>query len=123
MLRILIADDHDIVREGLKQLLLEEFQALHIEEAADTYSLIELAFAESWDLIISDVKMPGEGGFFALEKIKNKKPDIPVIIISSNSGEQYTEKALKGGAEKFINKASLSDELVKTVQQILDKAK
>ena len=120
MFRILIADDHDIIREGVKQLLLDEFPILHIGEAINTTSLINLASEDSWDIIISDIKMPGGGGFVAIREIKSKKPEIPVIIISSNSAEDYEEKALKAGAKKFINKSSLSEELVGAVKDILD---
>jgi two-component system, NarL family, invasion response regulator UvrY len=120
MLRILIADDHDIIRDALKHLLEEEFPILHIEEASNTATLIGLAFDHSWDIIISDVKMPGGGGFVALQEIKNKKPEIPVIIISSNTEEDYGDRALKAGAEKFINKASLSEDLVKAIKGILN---
>jgi two-component system, NarL family, invasion response regulator UvrY len=121
MFRILIADDHDIVRAGLKQLLQEEFPALSIEEVNDTASLIETACSHHWDIIISDASMPGGGGFYALEKIKNEKPHVPVIMISSQASEYYTEKAIKAGAERFVSKDFLSTELVKTVKDILER--
>jgi DNA-binding NarL/FixJ family response regulator len=121
MIRILIADDHDIVREGLKQLLLEEFPNLNIGEANDTTTLIEAACAYHWDVIISDASMPGGGGFHALERIKTERPMIPVIIISSQATEHYSEKAIKAGAEKFVSKDFLSTDLVKTVRRILER--
>lgn len=121
MFRILIADDHDIVRAGLKQLLLEEFPTLSIEEVNDTASLIDAACSHHWDIIISDASMPGGGGFYALEKIKIKKPYVPVIMISSQASEYYTEKAIKAGAEKFVSKDFLSTELVIAVRVILEK--
>ena len=68
MLRILIADDHDIVRQGIRQLLLEEFNSVQVEEAIDTPTLIDLALSQDWDIIVSDLVMPGGGGFYALEK-------------------------------------------------------
>jgi two-component system invasion response regulator UvrY len=123
MLRVLIADDHDIVRQGLKQLLLEEFPQIHVEEAVDTTSLIEQALASSWDIIVSDLVMPGGGGFYALEKIKEKHPDIPIIILSTHPAEQYAGRATKAGAECFINKSSLPTGLVNAIHGILEKKK
>ena len=120
MFRILIADDHDIVREGLKDLLLEEFPLAFIGEANDTVSLIDLAISHSWDIVVSDIKMPGGGAFVALEKIKPQKPSLPIILISSNPAEQYADRAVKAGAEQFISKDSLSTELLKALQDILE---
>jgi len=123
MLRILIADDHDIVRQGIKQLLLEEFASIEVEEAIDTSSLIDLALSQSWDIIISDLVMPGGGGFYALEKIKQKMPDTPVVILSTHPAEQYAQRATKAGAESFINKSTLPSGLVNAIQDILEKKK
>lgn len=121
MLRILIADDHDIMREGIKELLSEEFPVVHIEEADNTDSLVALACNHQWDIIISDIKMPGGGVFAALPKIKIAQPDIPFIVISSNSAEEYAERALKAGAIRFISKSVLVDELTDAVKAILNK--
>jgi two-component system invasion response regulator UvrY len=121
MLRVLIADDHDIVRQGLKQLLLEEFPPVHIQEAIDTTMLIEHALAEHWDIIVSDLVMPGGGGFYALEKIKEKNPDIPVIILSTHPAEQYAHRAEKAGATFFVNKSTLPAGLINAIQSVLEK--
>lgn len=121
MFRVLIADDHDIVRQGLKQLLLEEFPQVDIQEAVDTTTLIQQALASPWDIIISDLVMPGGGGFYALEKIKEKSPEIPVIILSTHPAEQYAQRATKAGAECFINKSALPSGLVNAVKDILEK--
>jgi two-component system, NarL family, invasion response regulator UvrY len=123
MLRILIADDHDIMREGIKELLCDEFPLIHIGEASNTDSLIMLACGDHWDIIISDIKMPGGGVFAALPKIKVAKPDVPFIVISSNSPEDYAERALKAGAIRFISKSVLVDELADAVKAILNKEK
>lgn len=123
MLRILIADDHDIVRQGIKQLLADEFEPVHVGEAIDTTTLVELAMSDSWDIIISDLVMPGGGGFYALEKIKQGKPNQPVIILSTHPAEQYAHRAIKAGAEEFVNKSTLPTGLVEAVQHVLDKKK
>jgi two-component system, NarL family, invasion response regulator UvrY len=123
MLRILIADDHDIVRQGLRQLLEEEFPSVHLGEAVDTGTLIELATSATWDIIVSDLVMPGGGGFFALEKIKEKTPDTPFVILSTHPAEQYAQRAERAGAACFINKSSLPSGLINAIQEILEKKK
>lgn len=123
MLRILIADDHDIVRQGIKQLLADEFPPVYVGEAVDTTTLVELAMSDTWDIIISDLVMPGGGGFFALEKIKQGKPDQPVIILSTHPAEQYAQRATKAGAEEFVNKSTLPGGLIHAVQTVLAKKK
>jgi two-component system, NarL family, invasion response regulator UvrY len=120
-LRILIADDHDIVRQGLRQLLEEEFPTVQLGEAVDTGTLIELANSSTWDIIVSDLVMPGGGGFYALEKIKESQPDIPFVILSTHPAEQYAQRATKAGATCFINKSSLPSGLVNAIQDILEK--
>jgi two-component system, NarL family, invasion response regulator UvrY len=121
MLRVLIADDHDIIRQGIKQLLTDEFPEVEIGEAIDTTTLVELATTSTWDIVISDLVMPGGGGFYALEKIKQHDPNTPVIILSTHPAEQYASRATKAGAEEFVSKSSLPAGLVKAVQSIIDK--
>lgn len=122
MYRILIADDHQTIRQILKSMLLDEFPHIYIEEAADTSALIDLAFANNWDLLISDLVMPGGGGLFALEKIKQQKPGIPIIIISTHPSDQYSKLVVAAGAEEFINKSNLSERLIPSIKRILDSA-
>jgi two-component system, NarL family, invasion response regulator UvrY len=121
MIRIIIADDHPIVLQALKKTLQEEFPSVHIEEAADTTALLERVGNESWDLVISDLAMPGGGGLIALRKIKQLKKNLPVLIISTYPSEQYRSSAIKAGAEDFISKDSFPGELVQAVRRILDK--
>jgi len=123
MLRVLIADDHDIIRQGIKQLLTDEFPEVEIGEAIDTTTLVELATTSDWDIVISDLVMPGGGGFYALEKIKQKTPDTPVLILSTHPAEQYAQRATKAGAEGFINKSTLPNGLVNAIQEIIEKKK
>jgi two-component system, NarL family, invasion response regulator UvrY len=119
MLRIIIADDHPVVMQAVKQILQEEFPAAHIEEAIDTPSLLEKVFTEHWDLVISDLAMPGGGGFLALKKIKQAKNDLPVLIISTYPAEQYRARVLNAGAEEFICKDSLPHDLITSARRIL----
>jgi DNA-binding NarL/FixJ family response regulator len=119
MLRILIADDHDIVRRGIKQILLEEFSFAHIEEAIDTNSLIAKAINEKWDIIVSDLAMPGGGGLFALRVILEKVPEMLILFFSTYPEEQYALRAIKAGAAGYLNKNVATEELPKAVRQIL----
>ena len=119
MLRILIADDHDIVRRGIKQILLEEFSFAHIDEAIDTDSLITKAINEKWDIVVSDLAMPGGGGLFALRVILEKVPDLPVLFFSTYPEEQYALRTIKAGAAGYLNKNVAIEELPKAVRQIL----
>jgi two-component system, NarL family, invasion response regulator UvrY len=119
MLRIIIADDHPVVMQAVKLLIQEEFPASYIEEAADTKSLLEKALNEDWDLVISDLAMPGGGGFLALKKIKQAKKNLPVLIISTYPADQYRTRVLNAGAEEFISKDSLHQDLIISARQIL----
>ena len=119
MIRMLIADDHPIVRQRLKQLLVEGFPSAFCAEAFDTISLLSEVDKGEWDIIISDLAMPGGGGIVALEKIKQQRPALPVIIISSYPESQYASRVINAGAAAFVSKDSADNELVKTIKQIL----
>lgn len=121
MVRMLIADDHPIVRQRLKQLLREGFPSAVFGEAGDTTLLLTEAMNKEWDIIISDLAMPGGGGLHALEKIKQKKSTLPFLIISTYPAEQYAARAISAGAAAFINKDNADTELVITVKNILEK--
>ncbi|MBX2935329.1 MAG: response regulator transcription factor [Ferruginibacter sp.] len=119
MLRILIADDHSIVRKGLKQILLDEFPAAQIDEVSDAEGLIKKVMTENWDVVVSDLSMPGRSGLDALQQIKVSHPNLPVLILSIHPEEQYALRALKSGASGYLSKDTAPDELVKAVQKVL----
>lgn len=118
MMRILIADDHAFIRKGLVQILSDEFTDIYIGEAEDTQSLIEKAFGESWDLVISDISMPGGGGLEALGIIKKKLPDLPVLILSIYPEDQYALQVVQAGAAGYLNKDAAPEELVIAVNTV-----
>lgn len=119
MLRILIADDHEIVRHGLKQMLLDEFAFLTVTEAGDAIELINKCLGGEWDIVISDLSMPGGGGFAALKAIKENKPHLPVLILSIYPEDQYALRVLRAGASGYLNKDAAGEELVKAINHIL----
>ena len=121
MVRMLIADDHPVVRQRLRELLADGFPTAMVGEASDTTSLIRAAMESEWDIIISDLAMPGGGGLYALERLKSERPEVPFLIVSTYSVDHYASRAINSGAEAFINKDNVDELLVKTIQDVLDK--
>jgi len=119
MIRILIADDHAIVRKGLKHLLLEEYPTAVIEEVTDAESLIFKSVNSEWDVVICDLSMPGRSGLDALTQIKQASPRLPVLIISMHPEDQYALRVLKAGASGYIGKDTVHNDLIKAVQTVL----
>lgn len=119
MLRILIADDHAFIRKGLIQILKDEFTHIHIEEAEDTQALLTQAFMQSWDLIISDISMPGGGGLEALGVIKEKLPEQLILILSIYPEDQYALRVMLAGAAGYLNKDAAPEDLVTAVKKVL----
>ena len=118
MMRILITDDHAIVRRGLKEILLEEYPFAEIGEASDAEELIKKTFAENWDIIICDLNMPGRSGLDALKQIKQSLPKLPVLIMSMYPEDQYAVRVMKAGAAGYFNKNSIHDELIKAIETV-----
>ena len=119
MVRIIIADDHTVVRKGLKQILLEEFPSALIEEVSDAEELLKKVMKSEWDVVISDLSMPGRSGLESLQQIKQYYPKLPVLILSVHSEEHYAIRVLKAGASGYLSKDTASDELVKAVNRVL----
>ncbi len=119
MIRILIADDHAVVRKGLAQILLDGFRGAHIEEVENSEELIGKAMKTHWDVIISDLSMPGRSGLDALHQLRESLPKLPVLIMSIHPEEQYAIRVLKAGAAGYLSKATAPDELVKAVRIVL----
>lgn len=119
MIRVLIADDHTVVRRGLKQILLEGFPSAIIEEVPDAEELIKKIIHSEWDVVISDLSMPGRSGLEALQQIKQIKPKLPVLILSIHPEDQYAIRVLKAGAAGYLSKDMAPDELVNAVQRVM----
>jgi two-component system invasion response regulator UvrY len=118
-LRILIADDHAIIRRGLKQILLEEYPSAIVEEVNDAEGVIKKTGSDEWDIIISDLSMPGRSGLDVVQHVKQNFPKLPVLILSIHPEEQYAIRALKAGAAGYLSKDAATEELVKAVQRVL----
>ncbi|MFZ7115726.1 MAG: response regulator [Bacteroidota bacterium] len=118
-MNILLADDHSIVRRGLKEILLEEFPDANFQEASDGQELIRKMRGDKFDVIISDVSMPGKNGLEALKIIKSEAPAIPVLVLSIHPEELYAIRVLKAGASGYLTKESAPEELVKAVRMVM----
>ncbi len=118
-MRILIADDHTLIREGLRKILVEAFPFADVQDVADSAELLKRAIQEKWDIIISDITMPGYSGIEVLKQIKEHVPLTPVLMLSMHAPEQYAVRSLKAGASGYLTKESAPYELVKAVEQIL----
>jgi two-component system, NarL family, invasion response regulator UvrY len=119
MKRIILADDHSIIRQGLIRILEDEYPAVKITEVGDGEALIREIILHDFDLVISDLDMPGRSGLEALEQIKLSKPHLPVLILSIYPEELYAVRVLKAGASGYMNKNAAPDELITAVQRIL----
>lgn len=120
MLKVLIADDHAIVRRGLKEILQEAFGAtLVVGEASTGLEALNRARAETWDVAILDITMPGQGGLGVLKALKHEQPSLPVLILSMHSSSHYVLGSLKVGASGYLNKEAAPEELVKAIETVL----
>lgn len=118
MKRIILADDHSFIRRGLIQILRDEYPSAEIMEVADGESLVKEVSLHDWDLVISDLDMPGRSGLEALEQIKILKPNLPVLILSIYPEDLYAVRVLKAGGSGYLNKNSAPEELITAVQRI-----
>ncbi len=119
MIKILIADDHAIVREGLKQIVAEESDMKVTGEAANASELFELLDKDSWEIVVLDINMPGKSGLEALKDMKTRNIKVPVLILSMFSEDQYGLRAIKAGAAGYLKKVSAPTELVSAIRKIV----
>ncbi len=120
MIKILIADDHPVVRNGIKNILEKSADLTVAGEAENARQVYKLLAAESWDVVILDLKMPDVGGIDILKVIREQYPGLPVIILSSFSEHLYGVPSIRAGASAFLNKASAPSELANAVQRVVD---
>ena len=118
-MQILITDDHAVIRKGLKQILNEEFPSSEIDEAADAETAIKLTLSGKYDVVISDLSMPGRSGLDVVHHMKQYFPKTPVLILSMHPEEQYAIRALKAGAAGYLSKDTAPEELVKAVNRVM----
>ncbi len=118
MIRVLIADDHLMFREGLKQILSRQTDIVVSDEAGDASELIERVQAGDFDVIVLDIGMPGRDGIDALKEIKRLKPDLSILILSMYPEDQYAVRAIKAGASGYLTKNRAGRELIAAIKKV-----
>jgi len=118
MIRVLIADDHAIVREGLKQILQEASDIVISDEAGDGPEALSKAFNNDYDVVLLDITMPSGSGLDVLKQLKSEKPKLPVLILTIHPEERYAVRVLRAGASGYITKNSPPDELIAAVRKV-----
>ena len=119
MMRVLIVDDHAIVRRGLRELLSDEFHGAAFEEASDARQALELLRKKEWDVALLDIALPGKSGLELLKELKAEWPGLPVLVLSAHPEDQFAVRALKAGAGGYMTKECAPEELAKAVRKIL----
>jgi len=117
--KILLADDHSLMRSGLKLILTEAFDGAEFGEAVDSQQALETALAQPWDLVILDISMPGRGGLDVLKELQTRRPMMPVLVLSMYAERQFAMRMFRAGAVGYLTKASAGSELIRAVKHIL----
>ena len=118
MIRIIIADDHPIVRAGMKQIISEASDMSVADEASDGRQLLHKIRTENFDVVILDITMPHIDGLDVLKQLKIEKPKLPVIILSIHPESQYALRVLKAGSSGYVTKTSAPDELINAIRKV-----
>jgi two-component system invasion response regulator UvrY len=118
MIKILIADDHTMFREGLKHILAEYPDLVAADEANNGQEVLDKIWKNDYDMVLLDITMPGMTGLEALKQLKNDKPKLPVLILSMHPEEQYAIRVLRAGASGYLTKESAPDELITAIRKI-----
>jgi len=119
MLKVLIADDHEIVRKGLGKVLAESFNPIKVDEARNGQETMTKVLKSEYDLVVLDLKMPGKNGLDVLKELKQHRPKLPVLILSMHPEEQFAVRAIRAGASGYLTKECVGDELVLAMRKAL----
>ena len=118
MINVVIADDHPIVRAGLKQIITEEADIAVAGEASNGLELLNLVRQHEYDVILLDLTMPGMDGLDVLKQLRIEKPRLPVVILTIHPEAQYALRILKAGASGYLTKESAAEELIKAIRKV-----
>jgi two-component system invasion response regulator UvrY len=117
---VLLVDDHEVVRDGVKNILREQARTMNFGDASNEPEALRLAHEQNWDLVILDLSLAGRNGLEFLKQLKQIQPELPVLILSMHSEEQYARRAFKAGAAGYITKDSSRTELVEAVNKVIE---
>ena len=118
MIKILVADDHAVVRNGLKQIVSDTPDMIVAAEASNGQEVLNKALEDDYDMVLLDITMPDRSGLDILKEIESQKPELPVLILSMHPEEQYAVRALKAGAAGYLTKESAPEELIKAMRMV-----
>jgi len=119
MIRVLIIDDHAVVRRGLTEIFYDEFPEVKMGEAENSRVALELIVSQEWDIVLLDINIPGRSGLEVLSEIKRLRPQTPVLIVSAYPEEEFAIRSFKLGAAGYLNKSSASDEVVAAARKVM----
>jgi len=123
MIKVLIADDHPIVRQGLRQILTGTADMVVAGEAVNGQEALEQVRAGGWDVLVLDITLPDRSGFDILKEVKREQPNLPVLMLSIHAEEQFAVRLLKAGASGYLTKENAPDELVKAIRNVMSGGK
>jgi len=119
MIRVLVADDHAVVRQGLKQILGDTPEIRIAGEATNGKEALDKVRAEAWDVVILDISLPDHNGLDILKQLKSERPKLPVLVLSMYSEDQFAVRVLKAGAGGYLTKDSAPDDLVRAIRKVV----
>lgn len=117
-MKILIADDHALFREGLKQILRENFEGAVLDQASNGYEVLDKTSTDDYDLLLLDIAMPGISGLDVLKQLRVIRPKLRVLVLSMYPEGQYAVRAIRAGASGYLTKRSASDELIEAIKKV-----
>jgi DNA-binding NarL/FixJ family response regulator len=119
-MKILLIDDHAVVRQGLKLILADQFKKAVFGEARNSAEALSRVVKENWDVVLLDITMPGRSGLEALRDIKRLRPKLPVLVLSMHPEDQFAVRILKAGASGYLTKESADEELVGAIKKVIE---
>jgi len=117
-MKILIVDDHAVVRRGLQQIVLDEYEDLVFGEATNGQEALDSLNDQDWDVIVLDISMPGRSGLDVLKEIRRERPTLPVLVLSMHPEDQFAVRVLRAGASGYMTKETAPDELVTAINKV-----
>src|SRR5262245_10430265 len=123
MIRALIADDHAVVRHGLRQLLAESGDIVVEGEATNAREVLDRIDEAAWDVVLLDINLPDRSGLDVLGEVKGRKPDLPVLILTMYAEEQFAVRAMRAGAAGYVTKESGPEELIQAVRKVVNRGR
>jgi DNA-binding NarL/FixJ family response regulator len=123
MIKILVADDHAVVRRGLRQILAEAPDIVLGGEATNGQEVLSKVRSDHWDVVVLDISMPGRSGLDVLRDLKHERPKLPVLVLSMHAEDEYAVRVLKAGASGYLTKGAMPEEVVRAIKKVVSGGK